>query len=152
MNIQAQIDKAERVIEKLEAELAESKKPKLRDGDYGRTVQIHGVDSGVRSFIFVGGCVYYNTGTYDEGMVLSDGRFYEYIVLGNIFDDLKARQEPLKKFEIGNGSFQTIQVELEDSGLLKLRDKDGYMVIKETEIPKLILNLQRVVYTAEASK
>ncbi len=146
MNIQAQIDKAKRVIEKLEAELAEAEKPKLRHGDYGPAT-----GSECRLVLKEYGKDELRTAGPACCAATGEDQMPE-TVLGNIFADLKARQEALKQFEIGNGSFRTVQVALEVSGLLKLRDKDGCVVIKGTEIPRLILNLQRLVYTAEASK
>ena len=85
-------------LQEKQDQLAEVEKPEWQQGDYGLAIQKRGTDSGVYSFIFVGDRVYYNSGTYDEKTVLSDGSFYEYVRLGNVFDDIKALAKPLKGF------------------------------------------------------
>ncbi len=125
-------------IKGLEAQLAEAEKPELRHGD-----------------------VKFYKGKADDPVVYLNGRWFsdedelseascdnckDFPVEFNIFDNLKARQEPLEKFRIDNGTSQTIRVKI-SGGFLRMRDDDGFMLIKECELPAFILNLQRLVIT-----
>ena len=139
------VDEYRNMVTALMAQLAEAEKPEFEDGDYGLTIQKRGVDSGVCSFIFVGGSVYYNTGTYDEETALSDSRFCDYVRLGNIFDDLKALSEPLRAFKL---SETHISGSLSGS-LICLRDRDEQSSLPLAKVRELVVYLQRLVYTAE---
>ncbi|KKL69150.1 hypothetical protein LCGC14_2117830 [marine sediment metagenome] len=131
-------DKRFESVKRLEAQLTEAEKPKLRHGDYGRN------RLGV-SWIFLKEQIVTEITAY-----VPEAPQEEYIKdrFGNIFDGLKAWQEPLEKFRIDNGTSQTIRVKI-SGGFLRMRDDDGFMLIKECELPAFILNIQRLVYTAE---
>ena len=136
-----------RKIEVLRAELAEAKKPKLRHGDYGignSTMRIALWDERERK-LTQGGC-----NTFPCG----DSYLKPSSILGNIFDDLKALQEPLKEFEIdGSGYKLTAKAQPNSDILLSIA---GYgedrisTFIPLKRIPKLILNLRRVERTMKA--
>lgn len=140
---QALVDSRIVTVAKLELDLAEAEKPELRHGDYGICKSNEHM------------CLYvkrknqmelfgerYGSG-YPQDTPLSDHK-----ILGNIFDDLKALSEELKEFEVENGLYETIKVTL-TGGMLKFRDEDGFVLIKESEIPALILNLRRLIRAAE---
>ena len=131
-------------IAEMKAQLVEAEKPEFKDGDYGLAIQKRGADSGVCSFIFVGGSVYYNTGTYDEETALSDSRFCDYVRLGNIFDDLKALSEPLRAFKL---SETHISGSLSGS-LICLRDRDEQSSLPLAKVRELVVYLQRLIFTA----
>ena len=94
----AETAKLKEEMAEIESQLAEAKKPKLRHGDYGTL-------SG-------GGLYFFNDshncnppserpfgiGQAGGGQVNADE--YGPVILGNIFDDLKARQENVREFEI----------------------------------------------------
>ena len=136
----------------LEAQFAEAEKREWQQGDYGLAIQKRGTDSGVYSFIFVGDRVYYNSGTYDEKTVLLDGSFYEYVRIGNIFDDLKALAEPLKEFKVTDKQNErTVRFHGSLGNLyIEITGKDGERV-RNINIPLLDtgLDLRRLVHTAE---
>ena len=69
--------------------------------------------------------------------------------LQEIFDDLKALSEPLKKFTVDNGPYRTVEVTIQPHGLLRLQDDDGFMLMGQCDIPAFILNLRRLLHTAE---
>ncbi len=138
----------------LEAQFAEAEKREWQQGDYGLAIQKRGTDSGVYSFIFVGDRVYYNSGTYDEKTVLSDGSFYEYVRLGNIFTDLKALSEPLKEYRTPHGTGESLRAAQEEDGGIVIttfgksfQGSPAHLTVKKTK--DLILNLRRLICTAE---
>ena len=141
-------DMQTQAIARIEAQLAEAEKPELRHGDYG-------LDKDGFFFLREDGSLwtkYYELGNKTISRSLnktgnaSQRRVWASQILGNTFRDLKARQEPLKAFEIDNGTSQTIRVKI-SGGFLRMRDDDGFMLIKKCELPAFILNLQRLVIT-----
>ncbi len=126
--------------------LAEAEKPEWKDGDYGLAIQKRGADSGVRSFIFVGGSIYYNTRTYDEESVLSDRNYYDYVRLGNIFDDLKELLKPLYYFkaDVHEYKFEPnfAQVPIQIAG--------NWCTLEEAK--EICMKIRRLLHTAEQAK
>ena len=73
----------------------------------------------------------------------------EFSAVGNIFDDLKALAEPLKDFDTEYAA-DIIRWRLSPQcrDLIIDTAKDTY-IIRKSDISKFILNLQRLVHTAE---
>lgn len=126
-------------IERLEAELAEAEKPKLRHGGVY-------VD---RSFVVV---VRFCKGeweaTHADGskMVGTHKRIREHLddftFSHNIFDDLKAMSEDLTEFKMGDWDFS-----YDTAGLhMELRDKSCHVTDKH--VPAFILNI-RCLYATQ---
>ena len=132
-------------LQEKQDQLAEVEKPEWQQGDYGLAIQKRGTDSGVYSFIFVGDRVYYNSGTYDEKTVLSDGSFYEYVRLGNVFDDIKALAKPLKGFIEGGVRYSINTGHGIHAGMIQI-GMDFWTI---QNVKRHILDLQRLVFTAE---
>lgn len=132
---------------KLEAELAE--KPKLRHGDYG-TYNTEGATGNLSVYIDdVGqGCLH-DTAVYNR--INDTGCSYameptdngEFIVLGNIFDDLKAMAEPLKSLYYGSITCEMRQKEL----VLKIAETTHYVMAND--VAGFIVDLRRLLHTAE---
>ena len=134
----------ERIAE-LEAQLAEAEKPGLRHGDYGI--------GPAGTWIRVHGSTWWDTKDC-SGPSNQDADVFIPYRLGNILADLKTRQETLKKFTMK----ETIAAS-EFSGsinkwtvYLKNHCHGPGVDIDIKDIPTFILNLQCLVYTAEASK
>lgn len=160
MNIQAQIDEANRVARKieglissLEAERAKAEKPELRHGDYG-----YEGDNRVPTIIM-------DRTDREQAAVSKDfrltsanqTRFNDYTILGNIFDDLKALSKPLKShvFTVkGHGKTEDshIYAQWESVGncfSVEVNDSGDWFWATPEELKELILNLRRLLHTAE---
>ncbi len=61
--------------------------------------------------------------------------------------ELAEPEKPMKEFTIDNDPYHTITVKMA-GGMLRLRDADGYILIRRSELPAFILNLSRLVATA----
>ena len=139
----------DRKIAEIEAELAEE--PKLRHGDYGYrqgcTEPIIIMDSVNREERL---CFRTKAGGMGEYTSVRHGNC---TLLGNIFDDLKAMEEDLTEFKMDNGTYASIEVQWHTNGqMLRLRDKDGFMLIKYRDVPAFILNLRRMEATLKKQK
>ena len=131
-------------IAKLEAQLTEAEKPVFKDGDDGLAIQKRGADSGVCSFIFVGGSVYYNTGTYDEETALSDSRFYDYVRLSNIFDHLKALSRPLHNF---TADVHPYSFDFKSFPQAPIQIAGNWHTLEKAK--QISMDIQRLIFTAE---
>ena len=132
-------------IAELESQLAEAEKPKLYNGD----VYAKGV------YVVV---VRYRKGEWetthkDGSRLIGDAErisdhLRDFTFSHNIFADLEARQEPLKHFRVCG-----LDVGLNELGNIQLTNDDkDTLYIHSDDWHTFILNLQRLVYTAEASK
>ncbi len=143
--LEARIELHEGCIKSLRADLAEAEQPELEHLDFG--------DNGDDKWIKIFGDIHW-IGRYEQE---HSGRPDETFVesrqgnLGNIFDELKARAEPLTEFEFKNGVYMAI-TGVWGNGSLQISDKDGYVVIQKENLPAFILNLQRLYYTAMRNK
>ncbi|KKM04382.1 hypothetical protein LCGC14_1764830 [marine sediment metagenome] len=135
----------EHEIAALEADLAEAEKPELRHLDFGANTD--------QRWIKLGETIHWvHEGRMNDTSVLADKEFAKERKgnLQDIFDDLKARQEPLKKFTMKettaaaefSGSINKWTVYLKDH----CHGPGVNIGIKD--IPDFILNLERLVYTA----
>ncbi len=120
--------------DRLISELAESEKPELRHGDYGWTpkgFQQIMVKTGDDSNIFAGSGFASVKEEFEGEEVLE-------AAIGNIFDDLKAMQEDLTEFDVGNNHF------LMASGFVSVVDtSDGDRVDFEiSDLLEIALNLR----------
>ncbi len=139
------LSRTEKELALFESQLAEAEKPKLCNGD----VYAKG------PFVVV---VRYRKdeweATHKDGSrmcgdaeIISD-HLHGFTFSHNIFADLKARQEPLKQFRMCG-----LDVELNEMGNIQLTNDDkDTLYIHSGDWHTFILNLQRLVYTAEASK
>ncbi len=145
-------DKRAASVQRLEAQLAEAEKPKLRHGDYGydkggspRMELVVGRNSKRQSSCPAGPD--YVCTLDDE----PDARHIE-TKLGNIFDDLDALSEPLKEFKVmDEQNERTVQFVGSPGNLyIELTATDGERV-RNINIPssKAVLNLRRLLHTAE---
>ncbi len=140
----------ERIAE-LEAQLAEAEKPKLRHGDYGlceKGKELYGFTY----YKSINGAGYFLTHLTKQVYHGCWPKVDKIVFVGGNFADLKARQEPLKDdFQFGEGTRgNTVEI---DAGRIIIRpDLAGSVIIDKDDIPTFILNLQRLAYTAEASK
>ena len=134
------LSRTEKELALLESQLAEAEKPALRHGDYGlfngnQPGIIHGIQM-VKKVIW----------EHDGGEGLQERcGMKNFVALGNIFADLKARQEPLEQFrmcglDVGLNEMGNIQLTNDDKDTLYIHSDDWHT---------FILNLQRLVYTAE---
>jgi hypothetical protein len=145
--------KADAEIEALKAKLAEEQKPKLRHGDYG-----YDKDGDP--------CLYLCAQSKDRGdgpmRRCSSAWLYEYeitgdnfkivTVIGNIFDDLKALQEDVTEFKVGNG--EGIGDEADgyfnarfDGRHVWLKVDDDGLYFEPEDISIIILNLRQMEAT-----
>jgi len=133
-------NKADRDISRLKAELAEAKKPKLRHGDirtFGISKEIGIIDlSESQHHVIWRNGDKRNCASADESELI--GTLYE------VFDDLKAIQEPLEEFSMGWFNFKW-----DEDGKLSL-DCGSY--IDPDDIAEFILNLRRMEATMKRNE
>ena len=141
-------DKRLASVKRLEAQLVEVEKPELRHWDLALDKQgkPHIVIADMEKVLQVAGptflCI---VGVHGYRKI---GKLQDY------FDDLKARQEPLKEFKTeyaGETTEWSLSPQCKD--LIFFIDKKTW-IVRHQNIPKLILNLQRLLFTAgkEASR
>ena len=133
------VDEYRNMVTALKAQLAEAENAGLTHGDYG----IGPAGPWTR----VHGSTWWDTKDC-TGPSNQDADVFIPYRLGNIFDDLKARQEPLKEFKTeyaGETTEWSLSPQCKD--LIFFIDKKIW-IVRHQNIPKLILNLQRLVNTA----
>ncbi len=141
------LERTDRELARLESQLAEAEKPKLRHGDYGPAT-----GSECRLVLKEYGKDELRTAGPACCAATGEDQMPE-TVLGNIFADLKARQETLKKLDWEYGArVYTASVDENNDLLIECLSRPEFAFIRHADIPAFILNLQRLVYTAEASK
>ena len=130
----------------LEAQLAEVEKPELRHGD----CVVYNDTGRPQVFMERKGLLEHFGCNFGSGHVAKNVTDFTFSY--NIFDDLKALAEPLKEFKImDEQSERTVQFVGSPGNLyIELAGTDGERV-RNINIPssKAILNLRRLVYTAE---
>jgi len=133
------------MIASAEAELAEIDKPKLRHGDYGYSqkekpcIMIADWDDDV---LFCG-----NRSMGKKGQITSRCS----VILGNIFDDLKAMAEPLEEFDIRcTANKRDIISAHFDGEHIQMSNNYDYLEIGQAE--EFHQKLGRLIATAKKSK
>ena len=125
--------------EHLQAQLAESEKPKLRHGDYGRDLD---------GFIYLEDNIRHKSivhwlGDYGEsGLSGRAAESFEGKVIGNLADDLAALK-PLEEFEMkdctGGNDFKA---RINCNGHVELRAGCGLVTVNDREFHEIILKLR----------
>ena len=137
--LQRVIDRVNLEITTISKKIEAEKKPELRHGDYG-----YDKDGGFRIMISHDfklytagdGCLHdANLGCYDL-----------VVVLGNIFDDLKATQEDVTEFTFTSES-DPLLVEATDIDGIRLSVKGAVIHVYRDEISTLIRKLQQMEAT-----
>ena len=135
-------------LKELKAELKAADMPEFRHGDYGvwlATNQCFTVDmseGGVIHLLWVGG-EKRNTWSTNSRVLKKNA-----IILGNIFDDLKALKEPLTEFEVDGCEFKLNRMAVG----IKTRGSSFWDVFSLDEAEEMASNLKRLVYTARSEK
>ena len=156
-SLKVNYNKTTKDIAELNAKIADEAKPKLRHGDYGRlhsTVNDHAFGIALS----VGGKLsFYDTST--KLPYSTDVKNRKATIFSNIFDDLKARQEDVTKFEISTDKspkYQTFASNLcceveEDLVSIKIQGDftANLLWLDATGLKKLILGLQQIQATDE---
>ncbi len=135
---------------KAEAETTQAEKPELRDGDYGTATR----EGHKLQWCWIGDSEFPFRTNYRETPRInyySASELENISKVGNIFEDLKALEHPLKKF-----TMKEMSSAAEFSGTINkwnvyLSDHchgTGINIGIE-DIPELILNLRRLVHTAQ---
>ncbi len=134
----------EKELALLESQLAEAEKPGLRDGEirqWPHCIGIVDMSEPQTHLIWADGTK--RTPCASDSVVWPDSK-----VIGNlkdIFADLEARQEPLEHFRVCG-----LDVGLNELGNIQLTNDDkDTLYIHSDDWHNFILNLQRLVYTAE---
>ena len=130
-------------VSRRDAEIAEESKPKLRHGDYGMV-------RGFQKLMIRSGGKIESCGSsfmHGEGSMLDDP---DAVILGNIFDDLKAMREDVDEFEIEGRKNHVRSVKV-DKGLNHINifdpDEDGLSQIAFEDLPDFILKLRQMEAT-----
>ena len=135
-----------------QAELAEAEKPELRHGDYGMRKTGHGHKR--RLFSYTSGELKVTNAPADA-LPAWPGAANDYVILGNIFDNLKAVSEPLEgdQFTLqpfgaqeNDGIWARITGPDFSVGIVRNGQKHSWCYDSK-QFAKLILNLQRLQYT-----
>ena len=140
-------------LEELKKELAESKKPKLRHGDYGYGSNWR--EDAIDAFVYT---IQSGQGKafYASGMGQIDTNQSKHPVLGNIFDDLTAMQEEVTEFETNCCLENKHELSVTTSSTTNrtvFTTTNGIDIYVELEdMPSLIRNLQCVMATLKRSK
>ncbi len=136
-------------VQGVESQLAEAEKPKLRHWDLG-----YDEDSGDEFVVIEQRGLFGSPKAFygdQKGQVHVNESIGFRVRIGNlteVFADLKARQEPLEHFRVCG-----LDVGLNEMGNIQLTNDDkDTLYIHSDDWHTFILNLQRLVYTAEASK
>ena len=142
-------DMQTQAIAELETQLAEAENPKLRHGDLREcpgNIGICIVDTSEPHGHLIWADKHKRTALTREAGVIHDSKSIGN--LKDIFDDLTALREPLKQFKTEYGGETTewsLSPQCKD--LIFITDKKTW-IVKHQDIPKLILNLRRLVHTA----
>ena len=134
------VDKMMAEIDRLDKEIADSEVT-LRHGDYGvaeygDSPRLYVEDEDEMKWCSSEG-LEYELGSAGSGS----------LILGNIFDDLKAIQEPLKEFEIENTPYNEIEANISSRDIY-IYQAENCMVVRD--IHTLIQNLRRMEATMKA--
>ena len=147
-------DKRLASVIKLEAKLAEDEKPKLQHGDIRMWHESVAKDVAVIDLSEATPHAIWEKddrrNSWTEDQILARSKS-----IGNlkeVFKEIKALSEPLKKFTVDNGPFSTVEVTIQSGGFLRLQDEDGYIMITKCDLAAFILNLRRLLHTAEQAK
>lgn len=155
------IDKVKTLLdtynERMANALADAAPPKLRHGDYGYAERSGQQDSGfvvaAQSTLAGSPKAFYDDGA---GQIKVNNCKQSHVRLGNIFDDLAALSEPLKKFsrcpgqDEDDGGNVEAQFHAHVSGphIWLEVETEGYYFEKE-DVEAIIRDLRRLVATAE---
>ena len=129
----------------LETELAEAEKPQLIEGDYGGVPGPWVMTS--KGIMWVNGS--------GDGFSGLDPEDFTDEKMGNFLDDLKAMQEPLTEFDRTDLKLKSSAANcfgFKINGITIDYHGDKYVSLSLDEIREAILNLRRLVATAERKK
>ena len=134
MNTKAKLEQCQADIAKITAERdglqEELDKLKIRHGNYGE----HPYFKESRLFVRVEGTIKaYNFNGQTHPNVSAGTDIGDYIILGNIFDDLERNSKDLEKFEVETRDYPTVSVELWRDGMIRIGDVEGYVLINNIE-------------------
>lgn len=137
-----------------EKKLAELDKPKIREFDYGIVFVKEGGFDRISSFIVIGNEIKFNTGSHNPIEEYPEGPYYEYLRLGNIFDDIKELSKPLKEFTMPYTSgTKSIEVSLNEHGDISLcvetANKCNIRSFTADQFDDFIMRCRRVAITSK---
>jgi hypothetical protein len=159
--VQANKEALKAEVVEIEKKIADAKKPKLRHGEVRAwtTDHIYGIPnsdlavtldlSAAKPFIIfnssLDGTPVRTSYSIDDIHKLSYHVSYP-------FDDLKAIVEPLTEFKMESSfGFMDIEVSIRRNSV-RLKDKDGYLLIRVEDLSEFILNLRRLQHTLKVTK
>ena len=140
-------DKLAEEAARLAGELEKMEESELRHGDYGfssnRQAAVHVTLHGSGK----------ETAMCDVGVLeslVSPLAHDPEVVIGNIFDDLKALSEDMEEFKIENGSRAAVMCKMDKDGDLRIQNDFPQLIfILPKHIDAFILNLRRLQATAK---
>lgn len=137
--------------EKVGEEVEPKAKLEWKIGDYGMAT----VDGKDRAFVYVGSGHAYEfqfDGSCGQGDYYNIGSLSNLTRLGNIFSDIAAKTETLKRFQVKGGTHDSLAVCAYKNHVNFNDYGDEGLRIDNDQLPQLILNLQKVANGIKAKK
>ena len=137
--------------------LAEEKKPELRHGNYG-------INDNGKKFIILDGVIHWEEDSYPDGQRISalpNPTIRPELILGNLFDDLKAMSEPLTEFEIRNtesDNDRTLEIKVVNKRVVISLELEGgalssrNFTVPKKDLPELSMAFRRMEATMKKAE